>query len=199
VHAEAHFLGGRVSTSPHDLGSLDDYVSGYLSDESALEFEEQLFEAAANGQSPELVYLDGLIRSADFVCRIGGFAGGATRAQVDAVMASGLPVHYFDLGAGGLVAVPLWPEGTKLVIFRLAVNVLGYENIDVDVSSFEGTKIKTFRDVQPAEDGSLYAVCEEPLARMSFQRGRVISRVMGEKKGVPGARVLIAEFDTSPG
>jgi hypothetical protein len=188
-----------MSASPDDLGLLDDYVSGHLSDESALEFEEQLFEAAANGQAAELVYLDGLIRSADFVCRIGGFAGGATRAQVDAVIASGIPVHYFELGAGGRVAIPAWPEGTKIVIFRLAVNVLGYENIDVDVTNFEGEKIKTFRDVQPAEDGSLYAVCEEPLARISFQRGRVISRIMGEKKGASGARVLIAEFDTSPG
>jgi hypothetical protein len=188
-----------MSSAREDLLLLDDYLSGHLDDEGASEFEEQLFEAAANGQAPELVYLDGLIRWADFVCRIGGFAGGATRAQVDAVIASGLPVHYFDLGAGGRVAVPPWPEETKIVIIRLAVNVLGYENIDVDVTTFEGQKIKTFRDVQPAEDGSLYAVCEEPLARISFQRGRVISRIIGEKKGASGARELIAEFDTSPG
>ena len=188
-----------MSDAREPLSLLDDYVSGHLSDEGALEFEEQLFEAAAAGQAPDLVYFDGLLRSADFVCRIGGFAGGATRAQVDAVLASGIKVHYFDLGTGGRVEVPSWPAGTQIVIIRLAVNVLDYEDIDVDVLTPEGVKIKTFRDAQPAEDGSLYAVCEEPLARMSFQRGRVISRITGEKKGVSGSRVLIAEFDTIPG
>ncbi len=188
-----------MSASHDDLALLDDYLSGHLSDENASALEEQLFEAAAEGRAPELAYLDGLIRWADFVCRIGGFAGGATRAQVDAVLASGIPAHYFDMGSGGRVAIPPWPEATKIVIFRLAVDVLDYENIDVDVTTFAGEKIKTFRDVQPAEDGSLYAVCEEPLARMSFQRGRVIARIVGEKKGAPGARALIAEFDTGPG
>lgn len=187
-----------MSDAREPLSLLDDYVSGHLSDEGALDFEEQLFEAAAAGQAPELVYFDGLLRSADFVCRIGGFAGGATRAQVDAVLASGLKVHYFDVGEGGRATLPPWPAGTQIVIIRLGVNVLDYQDIDVDVLEFGGDKIKTFRDVQPAEDGSLYAVCEEPLARMSFQRGRVISRITGEKKGVSGPRVLIAEFDTSP-
>lgn len=188
-----------MSDAREPLSLLDDYVSGHLSEEGALEFEEQLFEAAAAGRAPDLVYFDSLLRSADFVCRIGGFAGGATRAQVDAVLASGMKVHYFDLGAGGRATVPPWPAGTQIVITKLSVDVREYESVDVDVITPEGVKIKTFRDVQPAEDGSLYAVCEEPLARMSFQRGRVISRITGEKRGASGPRVVIAEFETTPG
>lgn len=187
-----------MSSSPDDLGALDDYLSGHLSDEVALEFEERLFEAAAEGAAPELVYLDGLIRATEFMGRLGGFAGGATRAQVDAILASGAPVHCVELGSGGKVSVPPWPEETKVVIAHLSVNVLDYENVDVDVTSVDGKKIKTFRDVQPAEDGSLYAVCEEPLARISFRRGRVIAKITGEKRGSKGPRVLIAEFETGP-
>ena len=62
--------------------------------------------------------------------------------------------------------------------------------------SLAGQPVKTFRDVTcDPTDGALYAVCQEPLARLAFQRGRTISRIVGSRAG---QRETVAVFEIVP-
>ena len=55
--------------------------------------------------------------------------------------------------------------------------------------------LKTFRDIgwDPV-DGTLYAVCEAPLARISMQAGHIRTRISGMRDG---AKHAIAVFETT--
>jgi hypothetical protein len=46
------------------------------------------------------------------------------------------------------------------------------------------------------KDLAIYALCEEPLARLAYGRPRVITRVVGERNG---NRETFAEFETVRG
>src|SRR5262245_7480592 len=187
---------------------LDDYVAGDLPNAEAARFEEELFAAAADADPPaEMKVNDGLASDAAFVDRlihmaietnaVGGFAGGTTRAQIDALLGSGLPVHYVDLGASGEKVFTPWDPGkVRFVVARLSVDLRDCQNIDVEVAAADGTPIKTFRDVTCApEDGALYAVCHEPLARIAFTRGRTLSRIVATRAG---KRDVVAVYDVRP-
>ena len=55
--------------------------------------------------------------------------------------------------------------------------------------------MKTFRDVTCApEDGALYAVCHEPLARLAFTR-RSVARIVAARDG---RRETVAVYDVRP-
>jgi len=196
-----------MSAPAEPLLRLDDYASGDLPDAEASSFEDELFAAAADreaaadvfargGLAADAAFLDRLTRMTPDPARQGVFAGGATRAQVDALLGSPLPVHYVDLGAGGEHVFQPWKAGVKFVVARLAVDLRGWQDVDVEVTGSDGTSIKTFRDVRCApEDGALYAVCHEPLARLAFARGRTISRIVATRAG---ARETVAVFDVRP-
>jgi hypothetical protein len=150
--------------------ALDDYTSGALSDAEAEAFETELFARAARGEAPEAELAERLRRAAEWVGRRGGFKAGSTRAEVDALLASGLHVVLAEFGdATKPVEIPAFPPDLDLYIYRVDVDVRGYTNVDVVVETEDGRHIKTFRDLScdPA-DGSLYGVCEAPLARMAF-------------------------------
>jgi hypothetical protein len=197
-----------MSAPAERLLRLDDYVAGDLPDAEAARFEEELFAAAADADPPAGMRTnDGLASDATFVDRLvrmaldtnaaGGFAGGATRAQVDALLSSGLPVHYVDLGAGGEKVFTPWdPAEVRYVVARLSVDLRDYQDIEVEVATADGTPVKTFRGVTCApEDGALYAVCHEPLARIAFARGRSVSRVVATRAG---RRETVAVYDVRP-
>jgi hypothetical protein len=196
-----------LSAPNEPLLRLDDYVTGEMPETEAAAFEEDLFAAAADADpSVDVFKASGLAADAGFLERLArwashpneqAFANGAPRAQIDALLGSGLPVHYVDLGAGG-APVPFvpWKPGVKIVVARLGVDLRGWQDVDVEVAAADGTPVKTFRDVHCApEDGALYAVCHEPLARLAFARGRTISRVVGTRGG---ARETVAVFDVQP-
>jgi len=191
-----------MSAPTEPLLRLDDYVTGEMPDADAAALEEELFAAAADadpsasaGLAADAGFLDRLVRVVSDPHELPALTGGFSRADVDALLGSPLPVHYVDLGAGGASVFPAWGPEVRFVIARLAVDLRGFRDIDVEVTAANGTAIKTFRDVHCAEDGSLYAICHAPLARLAFMRGRSISRIVATRDG---ARETVAVFDVSP-
>lgn len=185
------------------LGRVDDYVSGHLDDAEAAAFEDELFAAAGGDHAAD----DEGVAAASFVDRatrlmgtLQGFAElleGATRAHVDQLRATGARVHFFELGAGVPVDLPKWGTDVDIVVARLNVDLRAHGLVDVEVETADGRPVKTFREVtcDPA-DGALYAICQEPLARLAFTRGRTISRIISTKSG---RREIVAVFDVNPG
>jgi hypothetical protein len=195
-----------MSAPAEPLLRLDDYVTGEMPDAEAAALEEELFAAAADadpsasaftsaGLAADAGFLDRLARLVSDPNELPALTGGFSRADVDALLGSPFPVHYVDLGAGGASVFPPWGPEVKFVIARLAVDLRGFRDIDVEVTAPDGTAVKTFRDVHCAEDGALYAICHAPLARLAFTRGRSISRVVGTRGGT---RETVAVFDVRP-
>lgn len=183
---------------PRDtLAELDDYASGLMPETEADAFEEDLFARAALGAAPEAEFVERLRRAVEWVNQRGPFKVGNTRADIDAVLTSGLKVVFVDLGDGTApVDIPPIAPDLDLFTYRLGVDLRGYDFVDVVVESPSGDFIKRFRDVAyDPSDGALYGMCEAPLARISFGRGTVISKVMA---GRGAERQLIAAFETRP-
>lgn len=196
-----------MSAPLEHLLRLDDYAAGDMPDAEAAAFEDQLFASAADADPPGAATVDyGPASDAAFVAGLtplaiaasasGAFAGGTTRAQIDALLASGLPVHYVDLGTAGERVFDGWdPAKIKVVVARLAVDLRGWHDIDVEVTAPDGRSVKTFRDVSCApEDGALYAVCHEPLARLAFTR-RSVARIIAARDG---RRETVAVYHVRP-
>ena len=183
------------------LSELDDYASGHTPDAEAAALEDELFARAASPGAEvavAAVFLDALARNAAWLAHYAfSFRGGSTRAEVDGLLASGLRVHYSDLGPGGVARMAAWPEGTQIVITRLGVDLRGYRDIEVDVSLGEGPVLKTFRGCEcDPTDGALYAVCHEPLARIAFGHPRVLAKVTAVRAA---ARETVAVLDLRNG
>ena len=182
-----------MTASEDSLALLDDYSSGAMSDEHASIFEEALFAAAAAGQHPELTHLDALYDQAQWFAVRGGFPSGATAELVSKLRA--LPrVHHIDVGP--VTRVAAWPEGTQLVVYRVGVDLRGYESIDVSLETTAGEHRKWFRDVQfDPLDGALYGVCDAPLARTTFRIEPLVLRVHAAQNG---QRSVVAELRIFP-
>jgi hypothetical protein len=151
--------------------ALDDYTSGVLPSAEAEAYELDLFTRAACGEAPEAELAEQLRRAAEWVGLRGGFKAGATRAEVDALLASGLNVMFADFGdASQPVEIRPLPADLDYYVYQTHVDVRGYEHVDVIVETAAGQHVKTFRDLScdPA-DGSLIGVCVAPLARMAFR------------------------------
>jgi len=182
------------------LTRLDDYVAGQLPDERAAGFEDELFARAAGPQpDEETTFFDALARSAAWLAsHFFGFRGGSTRAEVDGLIASGKKrVHWMDLGTPGAKRLSDWPDGTQIVITRLGVDLRGTSDVEVNVSFDGQNNVKTFRDCEyDPTDGSLYAVCHEPLARLAFGQPRVLAQVTAVRNG---RREIVGVYDARNG
>ncbi|HVJ16950.1 MAG TPA: hypothetical protein VM686_16025 [Polyangiaceae bacterium] len=188
------------SYRPGPLGRVDDYASGQMHDAQAAAFEEQLFDAAATGTETDAAFLHELARLSTWLTRRGLFNVGSTRAQVDAILRSGHRTHMLELSAkDSMNELPRWSDDIEIVITRVDVDLRGYEDVDIVLESPSGEAIKTFRDVtyDPAE-GAIYGVCEEPLARIAFSRGHVVSRVTAVRRDGASKRETIAVFHSRP-
>jgi hypothetical protein len=197
VHVETHFLGGRVT---RDAGSFltasDDYASGAMLDAEAEAFEVELFARAAAGDTAENEFLERLRRAAEWIARRGAFNVGSTRAEVEALRGAGIKIAYQEFGSGGYVEIAPLPAGTELYIYRVGVDLRGYDDVDVVIESPDGQHVKTFRDVRyDPIDGAIYGVCEAPLAEISFRRGRIVSKVLA---GRGAERELVARYEMQP-
>lgn len=192
---EAHGMGGGV-TAP--LEALDAYVTGDMSDADALRFEEELFAAAEAGDAAEAAFVDQLTRHATFLAPRGGFDIGSTRAHVDSLIAAGLRVQLLapvpGASVGGLHQLPQVDDDAEIVVTHLPIDVRGYDSVNVIIAKPDGTELKTFREIGwDPEDGSVYAVCEAHLARLSLAVGPVRSTVIGKRAGQDH---VIAVFET---
>lgn len=186
-----------VDLARDPLSELDDYTSGLMPDAEADAYEEALFARAARGAAPEAEFAERLRRDVEWVNQRGPFKVGSTRAEIDALLASGLNVAFVDLGDGSApVDVAPIPEDLDLYTYRLGVDLRGYSAVDVIIEKPDGKYIKTFRDVAyDPTDGALYGLCEAPLARISFGAGTIVSKVMA---GHGSERTLVATFETRP-
>lgn len=184
-----------MTATNESLTLLDDYLSGAMSDGPAAEFEERLFSDAAAGRAPELGYLDSLFSQAQWFASRGGFSSGATAEQIAELRT--LPnVHYIDVEAD--TQVDPWPADTKFVVYRLDVDLRGYESIDVEVVTPGGEHRKWFRDVAyDPSDGALYGACDAPLAAYTFRHEPLIARVQASRSE-SGRREIVAELSVTP-
>ena len=116
------------------------------------------------------------------------------------VVLRGLPVHRYrddDVGLifwgfGRYMGAPLYqnPQGDLLGhVYDHGrtygnIDVRGYDSVRVLVEKPDGTELKVFRDIgfDPL-DGTVYAVCEAPLARISALQTHLRSHVIGTRAG----------------
>jgi len=175
------------------LTLLDDYLSAAMPDAQAADFEEELFAEAAAGRAKELGYLDAFYEQARWFASRGGFSSGAT-AELIAELRQLPRVHYIDVEENTQVSA--WPADTQFVVYRLAVDLRGYENIDVELTTPDGEHRKWFRDVSydPA-DGALYGACDAPLAASTFRFEPLIAHVVASRGG---KREVVAELSVTP-
>ncbi len=181
------------------FAALDDYQTGVMSDADASGFEEELFAAASSGAATELAFVDRVSRIGAFLAGRGGFDIGSARARVDQLIAQGLRVQMLAAGVENLVdgvfQLPKIDDDAEIVVTHLPLDVRGYESVDVVVAKADGTVLKRFREIGwDASDGSVYAVCEAPLARISASVGHVRSTVLGKRAG---QEHVIAVFETN--
>ena len=182
-----------MTAAEDSLALLDDYLSGAMSDEHAAPFEEALFAAASTGKDPVLTHLDALYDQARWFAPRGGFSSGATAQLINELRS--LPrVHHIDLGL--VTRVPAWPADTQLIVYRVPVDLRGYDHIDVSVESVAGEHRRWFRDVQfDPLDGALYGVCDAPVARSTFRIEPLVLRVHAAQNG---QRSVVAELRIIP-
>lgn len=177
--------------------ALDAYQSGEMPDAEAAQFEEALFTAAAADTAAEAGFVDRLSSIGQFLARRGGWDIGSGRARVDELLAAGLRVQmlYPQPGQPGQpLQLSKIDDDAEIVVTHVDIDVRGYDSVDVIVEKPDGTELKTFRDIGfDPTDGSVYALCEAPLARISAQQRHVRLRVIGTRAGVQHA---VAVFET---
>lgn len=183
-----------MKTAP-SLVELDDYLSGFMPDETAAGFEEELFALSAAGETASAEFVDRLGRFGRYLQDRVGLAMGSSRALVDRLLASELKVEYTEIPPNVTLRATRIADDTEIVISRLGVDLRGYSDIQVNIERPDGTLLKTFRDVECApEDGALYAVCEATLARMAYVV-HTIARITATRDG---KREQVATLETLP-
>ncbi len=175
-------------TAAAPFEALDAYISGEMSDTDAPGFEEELFAAAAQGSAAEAAFVDHVSRLGRYPAGHGGSDIGSSRARVDELLAKGLRVQMMAASPTALVdgvyRLPKIEDDAQIVVTHLPLDVRGYDSVDVVIEKPDGTVLKRFREIgwDPG-DGTIYAVCEAPLARISAGAGRVRSTLLGKRDG----------------
>jgi hypothetical protein len=180
--------------------ALDAYQTGDMPDAEAASFEEELFAAAAAGGAAEAQFVDRVSLIGQYLAPRGGWDFGSSRARVDALIAAGLRVQVIDPEPGPPgepFLVPKIDDDAEIVATHVAIDVRGYDSVRVLVEKPDGTELKVFRDIgfDPI-DGTVYAVCEAPLARISALQTHLRSHVIGTREGRDH---VIAVFETVAG
>jgi hypothetical protein len=172
--------------------ALDAYLNGQMPESEAAAFEEQLFEGAASGQAHEAEFVDHLARLGTYLIPRCGFDIGSSRAQVDQLIAAGFRVQIIEPNPEDL-RIEAIRDDVEIVATHIPIDVRGYDSVDVTTTKPDGTELKTFRDIGwDPNDGTVYAVCLAPLARISAKQRHVCSHVVGYRDG---RAHTIARFD----
>jgi hypothetical protein len=183
-----------VTTPRPPLEAFDAYQSGEMSDDEAASFEEELFAAAALGTADEAAFVDRISLMGQFLLPRGGFDIGSSRARIDQLIASGLRVQLMQPKPEYVAKFPKISDDAQIVATHVPIDVRGYDSVDVEVEKLDGTPLKVFRDIgwDPL-DGTVYAICEAPLARIATQQRHIRSRIIGHRDGQTH---IIAQFET---
>ena len=164
--------------------ALEAYLSGEMPDAEAGSFEDALFASAAAGTAEDANFADRIALLGRFLLPRGGFDIGSSRVRVDELIAAGLRVQIIDPEPAAVVNLPPVRDDVDIVVTHFRIDIRGYDSVDVIVEKLDGTEIKTFREIgHDPNDGTVYAVCEAPLARISLQQRHVRSRVIGTRAG----------------
>lgn len=183
-----------MTDGPKPFEALTDYVSGAMSDEDAAGFEEELFAGAAAGGADDARFADRVHLVAQYLEPRGGLDIGSSKKRVDRLIAAGLKVQLLEPEFAPVMQMPPIEPDAEIVVTHFRVDLRGYDSIDVIARKPDGTELKTFREINlDPEDGSVYAVCEAPLARISAQAGRMIATVVGTRAG---KSEIITRFET---
>lgn len=183
-----------MSDGPKPFEALTDYISGAMSEQDAAGFEEELFAAAAAGGAAEAAFVDRVYLITQYLEPRGGLDIGSSRQRVEQLIAAGLKVQVIDPAPAAVMQMPPIDPNAEIVVTHLRLDLRGFDSVDVIATRADGTELKTFREINwDPEDGSLYAVCEAPLARISAQVGHIISTVVGTRAG---QKEVIARFET---
>lgn len=191
-----------MTDGPAPFEALDAYLSGEMPDADALGFEEELFAGAGDGAAAEAAFVDHVSRIGRFLLPRGGFDIGSTRARIDALIAQGLRVQMFAPGPADLIDgvyhLPRIDDDAEIVVTHLPFDLRGFDSANVIIEKPDGAQLKTFRDVSwDPTDGSAYAVCEAPLARISAAAGHIRARIIG-KRGEHEHEVAVFDTVTAP-
>jgi hypothetical protein len=183
-----------MSEADHDFERLVAYESGEMSDDEAENFERALFDTAAAGGPTAAGFVDHVGRISKYLLPRGGFDIGSSRARVDALIAAGHRVQVIVPNPEDYPNLPRIDDDAEIVATHVPIDVRGYDSVDVELANESGRHLKTFRDIgwDPV-DGTVYAVCEAPLARLSASQGFVRSTIIGHRAG---QRHVIATFDS---
>lgn len=173
------------------LLDLDGYVTGELDDTAADAFEEALFDAP---DDPDVQLLDRLARDGARLVAHCAFDAGVSRGELDALIAAGHAVQIVDAGPPGRFAWSMTADA-EIVVTKLALARRDLDRVDVEITLPDHGVTKVIRDVLvDPSDGTIYGLCERPLAALAFSAGRTITRVL--QRDV--ARSLIAEWEFVP-
>lgn len=175
------------------LHEVDAYLTGELPDGAAADaFEEALFDAP---DDPEVTFLDRLARHGRQLADHHTFYCGLSRAQLDDLIAAGHEVQLLTVSMpGSTTSVTISPT-VELFATQLMVPEQGLRYVDVEVAMIDhGGATKTIKDVVVDSDGSLYGLCERPLAMIAYGSGRVTARVRRRD----GAKDVLAEYHFVP-
>ncbi len=184
-----------MSASQKRLSALDDYVSGLMPEREADGFEEALFADAASGEVADATFFDDLPRLTRFIGRHGVIGTSFTRTQIDA-LSKEVRMFVLELTPDTAHELKSLPEDVEVIVTHLNIDLRGYESADVIVERPDGSHVKTFHDVgcDPA-DGSIFAWCEAPLARLALFSGPSVTRVFGTRAG---ERKEVATYTVTP-
>jgi hypothetical protein len=173
------------------LEKLDAYVTREMSDADAEAFEDALFDAPDDG---DLAFVDRLARHAARLAEHGTFDMGVSRAHVDSLIAAGHKIHIIDAGPPGTGSVT-FDRSADFCLTMMPLGRADLARVDVELLVVDHDVTKTIKDVFVDQTtGTIYALCERPLAELAFGAGRTIARI----RRVDGARDVIAEWDLTP-
>jgi hypothetical protein len=184
------------------LLELDAYLTGDLADGAAADaLEEAMF---ANPDDPDLAFFDVLNRLGLELADHKTFHMGVTRAELDELIARGDKIHISESGPPNLDVSAALDErvaprpmtvskSADRIVSRLDARLFGHERVDIEMILFDHDSVsKVIRDaIVDPEDGSIYALCEQPLAMIGVSVGHARTRVLRRD----GAKEVLAQWD----
>jgi hypothetical protein len=167
---------------------IDAYVTGELTGEAADAFEDSMF---AEPDHPDLAVLDRIARHGAVLVAHGTWDMGATREQIDKLVADGHSVQIVDIGPPGTGEIAIG-RSAEFIVTILPIGTTAHALVDVDITLVAYGVTKTIKDARVQPDGKLYGLCERPLAELAFGNDAIV-RVRENH----GARTQIAEWQLS--
>jgi hypothetical protein len=164
---------------------LDAYVTGELAGAAADAFEDEMF---AQPDNPDLTILDRIAYHGAQLVEHGTWDIGATRDQVDRLIAAGHIVQVSEIGPPGRHEL-LIRHDAEFVVTVLPIETTAHALVDVELTLVAHDVTKTIKDVRVQPDGKLYGLCERPLAELAFGNDTIV-RVRENH----GARTQIGEW-----